>query len=223
LGLSLFWLFNAMESNPSASAQAAELATGRLIVVISIMGQQAPLGPPQGMQSLQLRSETCDENRSERGGQRRVGRFKTVRLDKNSMREQLLECINDAEIRHLAQRQHISQQNSTGHQNHHDPSAEMNLPNSRYFHLSNAFQHLVSLTNAVAQAFANPPPPPPRTMLDVMNNFTIASNQLHVDEQRNFVMFISFWTNILNNLVVEQANLALIGSDNYLPTDGNNE
>ena len=33
-----FWFFNAMESNPSASAQAAELATNRHIVVNSIMG-----------------------------------------------------------------------------------------------------------------------------------------------------------------------------------------
>jgi hypothetical protein len=52
----------------------------------------------------------------------------------------------------------------------------MNFPNLRYFDVSNAFQHLGSLTDAVAQAFVNPPPPPPCSMLDVMNNFTIASN-----------------------------------------------
>ena len=49
-----FWYFNAMESNPSASAQAAELATDRSIVVNSIMGQQAPLEPHQGTQPVQL-------------------------------------------------------------------------------------------------------------------------------------------------------------------------
>ncbi len=43
-----FRFFNDMESNPSASAQAVELATIRRIVVNSIMGQQAPLGPHQG-------------------------------------------------------------------------------------------------------------------------------------------------------------------------------
>ena len=97
----------------------------------------------------------------------------------------------------------------------------MNSPNSRYFDVSNAFQHLGSLTDAVAQAFVNPPPPPPCSMSDVMNNFTIASNQLYVDKQWNFVMGISFWTNVLNNLVVEQANLATIGSGNALPTAPN--
>jgi hypothetical protein len=101
----------------------------------------------------------------------------------------------------------------------------MNLPNSRYLDLSNAFQHLGSLTDAVAQAFVNPPPPPPRTTSDVMNDFLIASNQLCLDEQRNFVMGISFWTNVLNSLIVEQANLAAIGSGNVLPTepDGDDE
>ncbi len=97
----------------------------------------------------------------------------------------------------------------------------MNLPNLRYFDVSNAFQHLGSLTDAVAQAFVNPPPPPPRSMSDIINDFTIASNQLYVDEKRNFVMGISFWTNVLNNLVVEQANLAEIGSGNVLPTAPN--
>jgi hypothetical protein len=99
---------------------------------------------------------------------------------------------------------------------------EINLPNSRYFYASNAIQHLGSLTDAVAQAFVNPPPPPPSTMSNVMNNFNIASNQLYVDKQ-NFVM--GFWTNILNNLIVEQANLAAIGCGNVLPTapNGNNE
>ena len=79
----------------------------------------------------------------------------------------------------------------------------MNLPNSRYLDVSNAFQHLGSLTDAVAQAFVNPPPPPPRTTSDVMNDFLIASNQLCLDEQRNFVMGISFWTNVLNSLIVD--------------------
>jgi hypothetical protein len=51
-----------------------------------------------------------------------------------------------------------------------------------------------------------------------MNDFLIASNQLCLDEQRNFVMGISFWTNVLNSLIVEQANLAAIGSGNDLPT-----
>ncbi len=101
----------------------------------------------------------------------------------------------------------------------------MNLPSSRYFDVSNAFQHLGNLTDAVTQAFVNLPPPPPRSMSDVMNNFTIASNQLYVDKQRNFVMGISVWTNVLNNLVVEQANLAANGSGNILPTapNGNEE
>jgi hypothetical protein len=36
-------------------------------------------------------------------------------------------------------------------------------------------------------------------------------------------MGISFWTNVLNSLVVEQANLAVIGSGNVLPTQPNGD
>ena len=97
----------------------------------------------------------------------------------------------------------------------------MNLPNSRYLDVRNAFQYLGSLTDTVAQAFVNPPPPPPRNTSDVMNDFLIASNQLCLDKQRNFVIGISFWTNVLNSLIVEQANLAAIGSGNVLPTEPN--
>ena len=99
----------------------------------------------------------------------------------------------------------------------------MNLPNSRYLDVCNAFQHLGSLTDAVSQASFNPPPPPPQTMSVVMNDFLIASNQLCFDNQRNFVMGTSFWTNVLNSLVVEQANLAVIGSGNVLPTQPNGD
>jgi len=57
-----------------------------------------------------------------------------------------------------------------------------------------------------------------------MNDFLIASNQLCLDkQQRNFVMGISFWTNVLNSLIVEQANLAVIGSGNVLPTEPNGD
>ena len=80
-----------------------------------------------------------------------------------------------------------------------------------------------SLTDAVAQAFVNPPPLPPRTMMDIMNDFTRASDQLYADEQINFVMGITFWTNVLNNLVGEQANLATIGSGNVSPTEPNDD
>jgi hypothetical protein len=70
-----FWFFNAMESNPSASAQAAELATDRRIVVNSIVGRQAPLGPHPGDQPVQLRTETTrgvsDGNGGVRRGQQR--------------------------------------------------------------------------------------------------------------------------------------------------------
>ncbi len=180
--------------------------------------------PHQGTQPVQLQTKTqgvSDGNGSARRVQQRVNNFETVRLDKNAMRDRLVEGVNDAEICRPAQCQRTSQQTGNHRHNHHNPSAEMNLPNSRYFDVSAAFQHLGSLTDAVAQAFVNPPPPPPCSMSDVMNNFTIASNQLYVDKQWNFVMGISFWTNVLNNLVVEQANLATIGSGNALPTAPN--
>jgi hypothetical protein len=141
------------------------------------------------------------------------------------MQERLVEGVADATIRRPAQRQQTSLQNGTRQRNHHDPSVSANLPNSHYFDVSNAFQQLGNLTDAIAQAFVNPPPPPPRTMLDIMNNFTRASDQLYVDKQRNFVMGITFWTDVLNNLIVEQANLAAIGSGNISPSEptGNNE
>jgi hypothetical protein len=162
-----------------------------------------------------------DGNGSAGCDQQRVDSFEMVTLDENAMCNQLVEGVNDAEIRCPAQRQRTSQQTGTRHCNHHNPSAEMNFPNSRHFDVSNAFQHLGSLTDTVAQVFVNPPPPPPRSMLDVMNDFMIASNQLYVDKQRHFVMGVSIWTNVLNNLIVEQANLAAIGSGNVLPTAPN--
>jgi hypothetical protein len=223
---SFFRLFDVMESNPSASAQAAEVATNRRIVVNSIMGRQAPLGPHERTRPVQLRGEVRDANDNERvrgsGGRQQdgVGNFETETLDEGSFRERLVEGVDDTTIRRPAQRQRTSVHNGTRRRNRHDPSADANLPNSRYFDVSNAFQHLGNLTDAIAQAFVNPPPPPPRTMSDIMNDFSRASDQLYVDEQRNFQMGITFWTNVLNNLVVEQANLAAIVSDNVsLPSD----
>ena len=68
-----FWFFNTMESNPSASAQAAELATDRRIVVNSIVGRQAPLGPHPGDQPVQLRTETTRGVLSDGNGGARRG------------------------------------------------------------------------------------------------------------------------------------------------------
>ena len=103
-----FWFFNAMESNPSASAQATELATDRRSAVNSIVGRQAPLGPHQRTKPVQLRMETTrgvsDGNGGVRHGQQRVGNFETVMFDGNSMRDRLVEGANDAEIRCPAQR-----------------------------------------------------------------------------------------------------------------------
>ncbi len=140
-------------------------------------------------------------------------------MDKDSFCERLVEGVDDATIRRPAQRQRRSVQNGTRRRNRHDPSADANLPNSRYFDVSNAFQQLGNLTDAIAQAFVNPPPPLPRTMSDIMNDFSRASDRLFVNEQRNFAMGITFRTNVFNNLVFEQANLAAIGSGNDSPSD----
>jgi hypothetical protein len=83
----------------------------------------------------------------------------------------------------------------------------MNVPNLRYIDISNAFQHLSGLTDAVAQAFVNPPPPPPRTVSNVMNDFARSSEQLHIAETRNFAVGIEFWNNVLQNLVAEHTNM----------------
>jgi hypothetical protein len=56
-----FQYFEAMESNPSASAQAAEVATQRRNLVTSVQGRQAPLRPHQELAlfSFRLRPEAA--------------------------------------------------------------------------------------------------------------------------------------------------------------------
>jgi hypothetical protein len=168
---------------------------------------------------------------SVRRRQQRIGEFDSERLDDDAMREHLVEGVNDTESRRPAQRSRTTQQSGTRRRNIHDPSAEMNVPNLRYFNISNAFQHLSGLTDAVAQAFVNPPPPPPRTVTDVMNDFARSSEQLHIAETRNFAVGIEFWNNVLRNLVAEHTNMlsshhSAIGSGNVHSTteqNGNNE
>jgi hypothetical protein len=76
--------------------------------VNSIVGRQAPLGPHPGDQPVQLRMETTrgvsDGNGGVRRGQQRVGNFEMVTFDEKSMRDRLVEGVNDAKIRRPAQR-----------------------------------------------------------------------------------------------------------------------
>jgi hypothetical protein len=150
--------------------------------------------------------------------QQRIGEFDSERLDNNAMHEPLVKGVNNTKNRCPAQCSGTTKQSGTCRRNIHDPIAEMNVPNSRYFNISNAFQHLGSLMDAVAQAFINLPPPPPRTVTNVMNNFSRSSEQLHITETRNFEVGINFWNKVLQNLVVEHATLsahhAAIGSGN---------
>jgi hypothetical protein len=92
-----FRFFEAMESNPSASAQAAEVATQRRNVVSSVMGRQAPLGHHPGTGPVQLPTETRGSNRPVSGSVRRrqqsVGDFETEILGDN------VEGIDDMENR----------------------------------------------------------------------------------------------------------------------------
>jgi hypothetical protein len=117
------------------------------------------------------------------------------------MREQLVKGVNDTKNHCPAQCSQTTQQSGTCRQNIHDPSVEMNVPNSRYFDISNAFQHLGGLTDAVAQAFINPALPPPHTVTNVMNNFARSSEQLHIVETRNFVVGIIFGTTFSKTLL----------------------
>jgi len=74
------------------------------------------------------------------------------------------------------------------------------------------------LTDAVAQAFINPPPLPRRTATDIINDFSRSSVELHIAETRNFTVVIAFWNNVLTNLAAEHTTLfadqAKIGSSN---------
>ena len=210
-----FRFFEAMESNPSASAQAAEVATQRRNVVSSVMGRQAPLGHHPGTGPVQLPTETRGSNRPVSGSVRRrqqsVGDFETEILGDN------VEGIDDMENRRPAQRSR-TQLNGTRRRNVHNPGADTNEANSRYFDVNNAFQHLGGLTDAVAQAFINPPPPPRRTATDIINDFSRSSAELHIAETRNFTVGIAFWNNVLTNLAAEHtalfADQAEIGSSN---------
>ncbi len=93
-------------------------------------------------------------------------------LNTDAIHERLVEGVDDPENRRPAQRSWM-QQNGTCRHNTHDPSA-----NARYFNVSNAFQHLGGLTEAVSRAFINPPPPPARTVTDIRDDFARSSEQL---------------------------------------------
>ena len=184
-----FRFFEAIENNPSASAQAAEVATQRRNVVSSVMGRQAPLGHHPGTGPVQLLTETRGSNRPVSGSVRRrqqsVGDFETEILGDN------VEGVDDTENRRPAQRSR-TQLHGTRRRNVHNPGADTNEANSRYFDVNNAFQHLGGLTDAVAQAFINPPPPPRRTATDIINDFSRSSAELHIAETRNFTVGIAF-------------------------------
>jgi hypothetical protein len=146
------------------------------------------------------------------------GEFDSERLDNDAMCKQLVKGANNTKIHCPSQRSQTTQQSGTRRWNIHDPSAEMNVPNLQYFNISNVFQHLGGLTDAVAQAFINPLPPPSRTVTNVMNNFSRSSEQLHIAETRNFAVGINFWNKVLQNLAAEHAPLSAhhvaIGSGN---------
>ncbi len=184
-----FRFFEAMENNPSASAQAAEVATQRRNVVTSVMGRQAPLGHHPETGPVQLPTETRGSDRPVSGSvqrrQQSVGDFETEILGNN------VEGVDDTENRRPAQRSR-TQLNGTRRRNVHNPGADTNEANSRYFDVNNAFQHLGGLTDAVAQAFINPPPPPRRTATDIINDFSRSSAELHIAETRNFTVGIAF-------------------------------
>jgi hypothetical protein len=99
--MEVFQFFEAMESNPSASAQAAEVATQRRNVVTSVMGGQAPLGPHQGSVPVQLRTETRGSDRASGSVQRKqqqIGNVETKKLNTDAMQEQLVaEGVDDSE------------------------------------------------------------------------------------------------------------------------------
>ncbi len=89
-----FQFFEAMESNPSPTAQAAEMATQRRNVVTSVMGRQAPLRPHLGSVLVQLWTETRGSKRargSMQSRQQQIINVKTERFDTDAMHEQLVE------------------------------------------------------------------------------------------------------------------------------------
>ncbi len=207
-----FQFFKALESNTSASAQAAELATQRRNVATSVMGRQATLRPHPGSVPVQLHTKTSGRKNGNVSGsaqqrQQTVGNFETERLNDDAMQERLVKGIDDAGNHPPSQRSQ-TQQNGTRCHNVDNPSAENNLPNARYLSVSNAFQHLGGLTDAISQAFLNPPPPPPRTVTDIMNDFARSSEQLYIAESRSFSVGIEFWNNVLQDFVAEQAALS---------------
>ncbi len=148
---------------------------------------------------------------SVQGRQQSVGDFETEILGDN------VEGVDDTKNRRPAQRSQ-TQLNGTCCRNVHNPGADTNEANSCYFDVNNAFQHLGGLTDAVAQAFINPPPPPRRTATNIINDFSRSSVELHIAETRNFTVGIAFWNNILTNLAAEHNALfsdqVEIGSSN---------
>jgi len=117
-----------------------------------------------------------------------------------------VEGVDDTENRRPAQRSQM-QLNGICPCNVHNPSADTNKANSHYFDVNNKFQHLVGLTDAIAQAFINPPPPPRCTATDTVNDFSRSSAEFHIAETRNFTLGIAFWNNVLTNLAAEHTVL----------------
>jgi hypothetical protein len=152
-----FQFFEVMESNPSATAQAAQLVTKRRNLATSFMGRQATLGPHLEGGPVQHQTETNrGSNRNVIGyvwhRQNQVGEFEAERLDDDAMNKRCVEGVDDSENCCPAQCSR-TQQNGARRRNAHDPSAEINGPYARYFEVSNTFQHLGSLMTLLRRPF----------------------------------------------------------------------
>ena len=203
-----FHLFEAQESNPSASAIADKVRRERSTVARSIVGAQAPLGHRQSDGIAQRRNETSNNVGTARQRQRSAGNLDDVqRMQEDEMNDYLYEGIDDDVNPRPAQRRRTSVPRNGRTRRIVDFSADRNDPVSRFAEIQHGFQTVSMLSDAIRQNMNAPLPEPIRTGRDVANDYEHASSNYHSAIRTGDELDIHFWNTRRTNLRAELAEI----------------
>ena len=215
-----FWLFEAQDSQQSASAIANEVRRERTSVVRSLVGAQAPLGHRQGDGVALLRNETSRNIGASQQRQRRVGNMNQVhRMNETEMNEYLVEGNDDVSNPRPARRRRTAPRNGSTRRIV-DFSADRNDPASRFAEIQHGFQSVSMLSDAICENMYAPLPEPRRTGRDVSNDYEQASAQYHNAIRSGDEMDIQFWNARRTSLHAELA--AIVSSTDSTNVDSGN-
>ncbi len=218
-----FWLFEAQDSQQSASAIANEVRRERTSVVRSLVGAQAPLGHHQGDGVAQLRNETSRNIGTSQQRQRRVGNMTHVhRMNESEMNDYLAEGNDDVSNPRPAQCRRTAPRDGRTRRIV-DFSADRNDPASRFAEIQYGFQSVsVSmLSDAICENIYAPLPEPRRTGRDVSNDYEQASAQYHNAVRSGDEIDIQFWNARRTSLHAELAAI-VSGTDSTNMVNSNN-